>query len=84
MTALDNDDDMDLKFLIYDMQRGLYVRSGMAEVRIKKRYKEFVNASMRSNNVHRNNKFYASYSSTSCDPANLLSEDVKLGNYQQL
>ena len=39
---------------------------------------------MRSSNVHMNNKFCASYPITNCDPSNFPSEDVKLGNYQQL
>ena len=83
MSALD-DDDIDRNYLVYDMQRRLYVRSGIAEVGMKRRWKEHVSASMRSSNLHRNNKLYVSYPSSNCDPANASSEDVKLGNYQQL
>ena len=39
---------------------------------------------MRSRNKHRNNTFHASYPSTDCGPANMPSEDVKLGNYGKL
>ena len=84
MAVLDNDDNMDGNYLVYYMKRGLYFSSGMAEVGIKRRRKEHVSASMRSNNVQMNNKFYASYPSTNCDPKKLPSEDVKLENYQQL
>ena len=40
MGALDDDDDIDGDYLVYDMKRGLYCRSGMAEVGIKRRCTE--------------------------------------------
>ena len=49
----------------------------MAQVGMKKYWKEHVSASMRSINVHRNNKWYASYQSTNCDLENLPSDDDK-------
>ena len=61
MAALDDDDDDDDKdrnYLVYDMKRGLYFRIGMAEVGMKRRWKENFRASMRSSNVHRNNVVY--------------------------
>ena len=82
VTSLDDDDDMDGNYLVYEIKSGINFRSGMAEAGAKRRWKEHVSASMRSSNEHRNNKIYAFYPSINCDVENLPSEDEKLGNFQ--
>ena len=78
------DADYDGNYLSFDGKRRLHFRSGTAEVGRKRRCKEFVTASMRTQHVNRSSKLYSSYPHLNCEDVNMPSQDVILGNFQQI
>ena len=61
ITASSSEEDLDGNYLCYDKNRSLHFRSGTAEVGMNRRWKEHIQASMRTMCTNRNSKFYSSY-----------------------
>ena len=76
--------DYDGNYLSYELKRRLHFRSGTAEVGMKRRWKEHVAASMRTQSVNRSSKLYSSYPHKNCEEVNMPSQDDILGNFQQI
>ena len=78
------EEDYDGNYLSYDIKRNLHFRSGTAEVGMKRRWKEHVTASMRTQSVNRRSKLYSLYPHSKCEDINMPSQDEILGNFQQI
>ena len=76
--------DLDGNYITYDSKRSLFFRSGTAEMGMKRRWKEHVSASMRTQSVNRSSKLYSSYPHSNCEKDNMPSVDEQLGNFQQI
>ena len=64
-------------------KRQLHFRSGTAEVGMKRRWKEHVTSSMRTQHVNRSSKLYSSCPHLNCEDVNIPSQDFIIGNFQQ-
>jgi len=84
IAASSEEEDLDGSYLSFDKKRSLHFRSGTAEVGMNRRWKEHIQASMRTLCINRNSKFYSSYPHINCDETNRSNQDDKMGTFQQL
>ena len=67
----DMNNDMDGSYLSFDKTRNIYIRAGMGEMGIKRRWSEHVSASLRSSHVNRSSKLYSCYPNPNCKKDNI-------------
>ena len=80
---LDTKNNMDGNWLVFDTKRNVYIRRGMAEVGMKRRWGEHLSVTLRNNNDKRNNKLYTCYPNSNCDPVNIPDVDQTMGSFNQ-
>ena len=78
------DVNYDGNYLLYDSKRRIHFRSGTAEVGMKRRWKEYINASMKTQHINRSSRLYSSYPHLEYDDVNMTCQDVIMGNFQQI
>ena len=68
-------------YIVYNTKRGLFLRSGMAEVGILRRWTENVRASIRCNHAEKLNRFYSRYPDNNCNKNYLPKEIEPMGRF---
>ena len=76
--------DMDGSCQAFDKMRNIYIRAGMGEMGIKRRWYEHVSASLRDSHINRSSKFYSCYLNLNCEKDNIPDADRTMGAFIQL
>ena len=76
--------NLDGWYVVYDLLRGVFIRSGSAEAEVWKRWKGHRIASLRMSAVTQKSVFYSSYLSVDCSAANTPPLELRKGRFSQL
>ena len=65
-------------------KKAIVIRSGAAEVGIRRRWKEHTSASMLKEHSHRSSKFYSSYPNSLCTDMEYMNPNIMKGYWEDL